>query len=211
MNIRIKSMADCLSGVLFVCLGVIIMWAAGNYPIGSAASMGPGYFPRMLGGLLALLGIIITAQSFHRAQTPPSETTEPYPHHGAFPLRAVIMAALGCGAFWVMMGWFGKTGWTGLDVPVLAMLVISWFASRELFWVLLAIAGFAVTLMHLGLVIATAVLLILAHFASDESRWRETIINFFVLLAICLATFVYGLKLQFPVLPEAVSAYLRTL
>jgi len=109
----------------------------------------------------------------------------------------------------ILAGVFGKTGWTGLDIPVVIMLVIAWFASRELFWVLAAIAAFALSLMHLGLVVATAVLLALAHFGSHESKWWETVINYFVLLSLCLVVFVYGLKLQFPVLPDAVTAFLR--
>jgi hypothetical protein len=119
------------------------------------------------------------------------------------------MASIGCAAFWILAGVFGKTGWTGLDIPVVIMLVIAWFASRELFWVLAAIAAFALSLMHLGLVVATAVLLALAHFGSHESKWWETVINYFVLLSLCLVVFVYGLKLQFPVLPDAVTAFLR--
>jgi hypothetical protein len=209
MSFKIKNLPDFMSGLIFTSLGLVVMWAAGEYRLGSAASMGPGYFPRMLGAVLALLGLIVLAQSFGQEQSAPSESAEPYPHHSAFPLRGVIMASIGCAVFWILAGVFGKTGWTGLDIPVVIMLVIAWFASRELFWVLAAIAAFALSLMHVGLVVATAVLLALAHFGSLESKWLETVINYFVLLCLCLVVFVYGLRLQFPVLPDAVNTFLR--
>ena len=37
---------------------------AQNYRIGTAARMGPGYFPTMLGGLLALLGVSLSVPAF---------------------------------------------------------------------------------------------------------------------------------------------------
>ncbi|MFN6321886.1 MAG: tripartite tricarboxylate transporter TctB family protein, partial [Burkholderiales bacterium] len=69
MSLKIKNLPDFMSGLIFTSLGLVVMWAAGEYRLGSAASMGPGYFPRMLGAVLALLGLIVLAQSFGRAQT----------------------------------------------------------------------------------------------------------------------------------------------
>ena len=43
-----------------MCLGVAFAWGASTYTIGSGARMGPGYFPLVLGVLLAILGGIIT-------------------------------------------------------------------------------------------------------------------------------------------------------
>ncbi|MCA3169490.1 MAG: tripartite tricarboxylate transporter TctB family protein, partial [Burkholderiales bacterium] len=48
-----------MSGLIFTSLGLVVMWAAGEYRLGSAASMVPCYFPRMLGAVLALLGLIV--------------------------------------------------------------------------------------------------------------------------------------------------------
>lgn len=210
MRLRIKSQADLLSGVMFVVIGVVVWWAASQYRIGTAAVMGPGYFPRLLGGLLALLGLAVVAHSFVRPEAAPSESAEPYPHIDAtFPLCRVLLALVGCAAFWATTGLAGKFGLTGLDVPVVIMLIIAWFASRELFWVLAAIAAFAVTIKSLGLVVAIAALMFVAKFGSHESKWRETFIAYFVLLGLCLLVFIYGLKLNFPVLPEAVMQFLR--
>lgn len=46
------------AGVLFLCCGLFFMVFAQRYPIGTAADMGAGYFPAVVGGLLALLGIV---------------------------------------------------------------------------------------------------------------------------------------------------------
>ena len=53
---RIKNGKDFWAGVMFVGLGFAFMLGSLNYPIGSATRMGPGYFPAVLGGLLALIG-----------------------------------------------------------------------------------------------------------------------------------------------------------
>ncbi len=63
IRVRIREPEDCLSGLLFLFLGVGAAIIALNYPIGTAARMGAGYLPIMLGGLLALLGAIITLKS----------------------------------------------------------------------------------------------------------------------------------------------------
>lgn len=47
---------DFVAGLLFVATGIAAILIAANYPLGTAARMGPGYFPRILGILLILLG-----------------------------------------------------------------------------------------------------------------------------------------------------------
>ena len=56
----IKSQKDFFSGVMFMAVGIAFAWGATNYKIGNGARMGPGYFPLLLGVLLAALGAIIT-------------------------------------------------------------------------------------------------------------------------------------------------------
>ncbi len=57
---NIKSQKDFFSGVVFMVVGGAFAWGATTYTVGSGARMGPGYFPLMLGVLLALLGAVIT-------------------------------------------------------------------------------------------------------------------------------------------------------
>lgn len=60
---NIKSQKDFFSGLMFMAVGVAFAWGSGNYSIGTGARMGPGYFPLMLGVLLAILGAVITFTS----------------------------------------------------------------------------------------------------------------------------------------------------
>jgi hypothetical protein len=60
---RIKSQRDFFTGLMFLLLGVAFAWGSSNYPMGSAGRMGPGYFPLMLGIILAVLGVVITIKS----------------------------------------------------------------------------------------------------------------------------------------------------
>ena len=60
---NIKSQKDFFSGLLFMGVGAAFAWGSGNYSLGTGARMGPGYFPLMLGVLMAVLGIVITFQS----------------------------------------------------------------------------------------------------------------------------------------------------
>ena len=55
----IKGPKDFWAGVLFVALGIFAITVGSNYTLGTAARMGPGYFPRILGILLIVLGALI--------------------------------------------------------------------------------------------------------------------------------------------------------
>lgn len=56
---NIKSQKDFFSGLVFVVVGVAYALGATNYKLGDGARMGPGYFPLMLGVLLAILGVVV--------------------------------------------------------------------------------------------------------------------------------------------------------
>ncbi len=53
---KIKSQKDFFSGLMFMGVGVAFAVGATTYNVGSGARMGPGYFPLILGILLAILG-----------------------------------------------------------------------------------------------------------------------------------------------------------
>jgi len=52
----IRGQQDFWSGLLFVGFGTVALAVGRDYPMGTAMRMGPGYFPMILGGLIALLG-----------------------------------------------------------------------------------------------------------------------------------------------------------
>lgn len=56
---NIKSQKDFFSGLMFMGVGGAFAWGASTYTIGTGARMGPGYFPLVLGILLAILGTAI--------------------------------------------------------------------------------------------------------------------------------------------------------
>ncbi len=60
---NIKSQKDFFSGLMFMVVGMAFTVGAYSYGMGDGARMGPGYFPRMLGVILALLGGVITFKS----------------------------------------------------------------------------------------------------------------------------------------------------
>ncbi|SFU60509.1 Tripartite tricarboxylate transporter TctB family protein [Polaromonas sp. YR568] len=60
---NIKSQKDFFSGLMFMGVGGAFAWGATTYNVGEGARMGPGYFPLMLGILLALIGAAITFTS----------------------------------------------------------------------------------------------------------------------------------------------------
>ncbi len=53
---HIKASTDTLSGLLFVAIGAAALAIGSRHQIGTAARMGPGYFPVLVSGILILLG-----------------------------------------------------------------------------------------------------------------------------------------------------------
>ena len=52
----IRHPKDFYSGLIFVAFGIAAIVIGSNYSLGTAARMGPGYFPRILGIMLIVLG-----------------------------------------------------------------------------------------------------------------------------------------------------------
>jgi len=59
----IRHPKDFYAGLLFVAFGVAALVIGSNYPLGTAARMGPGYFPRILGILLVGLGLLLALRA----------------------------------------------------------------------------------------------------------------------------------------------------
>jgi Tripartite tricarboxylate transporter TctB family len=52
---------DLLAGLMFIAIGITFWIGAGNYQMGTAARMGPGWFPSVLGAIMTFLGVLIAA------------------------------------------------------------------------------------------------------------------------------------------------------
>jgi len=70
MRVRIRSPRDFWSGAIFIAAGAAAALLARAYPMGTAMRMGPGYFPTVLGILLALLGTFVLLRSLVRPGAP---------------------------------------------------------------------------------------------------------------------------------------------
>lgn len=91
---NIKSQKDFFSGLMFMGVGVAFAWGASGYTIGNGARMGPGYFPLVLGVLLAVLGVAIT----FKALVVETQDGEPIGKFAWKPLVFIILANLVFGA-----------------------------------------------------------------------------------------------------------------
>jgi len=58
---------DLLCGIALIVFAASTFFIAHRYPVGTADSMGPGYFPRGLCYLIAALGLILSVSSLFRA------------------------------------------------------------------------------------------------------------------------------------------------
>jgi Tripartite tricarboxylate transporter TctB family len=82
---RIRAPKDFWSGVMFCGFAVVGLLAARGYSLGAAGKMGPGYFPLLLGGVLAALGIILVLRSLVL-------DGEPLPRFHVMPLAVIAIA-----------------------------------------------------------------------------------------------------------------------
>ena len=71
MSWYVRSPKDFWAGVLYAAFGGAgVFIAAGEYPMGTGARMGPGYFPIVLGVLLLGFGLACLVRAFARAGEP---------------------------------------------------------------------------------------------------------------------------------------------
>ena len=82
---RIRAPKDFWSGVMFCGFAAVGLLAARGYSLGAAGKMGPGYFPLLLGGVLALLGVVLIARSIVL-------DGEPLPRFHILPLAVIALA-----------------------------------------------------------------------------------------------------------------------
>ena len=63
----VRNPRDFCAGALFIAIGIATIILGSRYALGTAARMGPGYFPRILGILLIALGGVLAARGFTRS------------------------------------------------------------------------------------------------------------------------------------------------
>jgi hypothetical protein len=68
MKIELRSNKDFWAGIMLIAFGAVSIFIARGYPFGSTMRMGPGYFPSILGGILALFGIYVLIIGLRRGE-----------------------------------------------------------------------------------------------------------------------------------------------
>ena len=114
---KLKNPKDFWSGVMFLIIGFAfaIVVKAYEYPMGTGARMGPGYFPFLLGCALGLMGIAIIVESLATKGSPIAK----------FAWRPLCWVL---GAFVI----FGLTAkWLGLAIAIILLVVISAYGGHE--------------------------------------------------------------------------------
>ena len=85
-----------IGGALALAIGLWVMSEAAGYPLGTSRRMGPGYFPMLLGGLMAAMGAALCLLGFARGTAPGADDERPDP-------RALIAVLAGLAAFALML------------------------------------------------------------------------------------------------------------
>lgn len=123
---KIKSEQDFYSGLMFMISGVAFAWGATKYTVGEAARMGPGYFPLMLGIILALMGAFI----FFESLVVETEDGEKIGKIAWKPLGYIIGANL---IFGLLLGGLPSIGFPafGMIVAIFALTIVAAMAGDQ--------------------------------------------------------------------------------
>jgi Tripartite tricarboxylate transporter TctB family len=108
--VKIKSQKDFFSGLMFTVVGASFAYGATSYNIGTGGRMGPGYFPLLLGVILAILGSAI----MFKALVVETQTGDKIGKWAWKPLFFIITANL---LFGILLG-----GLPSLGIPAMGLI-----------------------------------------------------------------------------------------
>jgi predicted outer membrane lipoprotein len=105
---------------MFAIIGGAFAWGATSYSVGTGARMGPGYFPLLLGILLAILGAFTVFYSL-------VEHTEDGDKVGKFVWRPIVYVLGANVAFGILLAGLPSLGVPamGLIVAIFALVIIA--------------------------------------------------------------------------------------
>jgi len=109
--VKIKSQKDFYSGLLYTVVGAAFAYGATSYNVGTAARMGPGYFPLLLGSLLAIIGGVVLFKSLV-VETPTGDRV------GSWAFKPLIFIIAGNLLFGILLG-----GLPSIKFPAMGLIV----------------------------------------------------------------------------------------
>ena len=123
---KIKSQKDFFSGLMFTVVGVAFAWGATNYSVGTGARMGPGYFPLVLGILMAVIGLGIMFSGLTVETTDGEKIGKWAWKQGVLILGANLM-------FGILLGGLPSIGLPamGMIIAIYALVIIASLAGHE--------------------------------------------------------------------------------
>ncbi|MGB6103812.1 MAG: tripartite tricarboxylate transporter TctB family protein [Pusillimonas sp.] len=124
---QLKNKQDFWSGIMFVALGAGFALGATSYSMGTAARMGPGYFPFWLGVLLALIGAVVALG----ALSPKATATE----LDKFDWKITFIVIGSVALSGILLNYLG------VYLTVFLLVVMSSLASHEFSWKVATLTG----------------------------------------------------------------------
>jgi hypothetical protein len=132
---RIRLSTDLLSGVLFLALGGFALAYGSRYSLGTAARMGPGYYPLLASSGLVILGLVLVVRSF----------LSPQDEVGAISVRPLLLILAGTFAFGLLIDR------SGFVVAAVILVFAARFADREFRLAEIAVLSFCLVVLMLAI------------------------------------------------------------
>lgn len=128
MNSKARTIggADLLAGVVFIAIGCVSWVSMANLPFGTAARMGPGFFPKSTATFILVIGLYLAASALIVGDQERIETIKWRPFLLVF-AAPVIFALIISNA--------------GLVLAVLIMTLVAGLAAPDMTWRILAISA----------------------------------------------------------------------
>jgi hypothetical protein len=117
--VRIANQKNFAAGAMYLVFGMATAIGATRYNMGTAARMGPGYFPFWTGIILAFVGGVVLIGSLADRDAARLQRWHPRP------LLLVLASVVAFG---------GVLRWGGLLLAIVALVLVSSLASREFNW-----------------------------------------------------------------------------
>jgi hypothetical protein len=110
--------ADLAFGLFLVAIGAVALYLIADLPMGSASRMGPGYVPRGLAVVIALLGGFLALKSLVAGR-------EAFPE---IAWRPILLVGAAVGLFGLLLPKLG------LAITAFIVVVVAGFGARDMRW-----------------------------------------------------------------------------